>query len=250
MNRFLFIPLTVDVDEWLIWAKEEKIHKTFIEFIAKNPEYLLRSAGAGNVNGSRMVGQQSATPRSWAKAAVNAVALEKMNADDDTFRTMIVGKVGIEIGGLFYTYYKEHNKMYGVQDVIKFVEDNKGIMNTSSIKKYQESVDKMGELLKKDIENVEHPQLQLVAEKLVDLYTNENGDGIFSLEDSYKIENKMKILPLTALLYAMPLELAAATIRQYKTENKKYYLLWNGDNEGELTRRIMAVKDNNQNWIK
>lgn len=238
MNRFCFMTLNVNPTLWLQYAREKNLHKIVQLYITKNEEKLF------NVDSvTKAVQPQTATPRSWTKLAHNLTFLEEINADDDTIRTMIVGKIGTAIGGQFFNFYKENSKAFSVQDVIDFCGKYK--MDLKSPKKYQEQIIKMSEDLQKELEDVEHVVMQSIVDKLV--------DNVKHLEVTPKeledLNQKKHLLPIAVMMTAIPLEVAGSMLTQYKT-TPEFKFLYMADVDSAVTRKCAAIKNKDEGWIK
>jgi len=238
MNRFCFMTLSVNVVEWLEYAKEKQLHPAVIDFITKHEDKLFFQDDKTSI--------QSATPRSWTKLSANLRALENLEANDDAIRTTIVGKLGIAIGGQFFTYYGDRVKLFGTKDVLKFIKDNKSMIDTSSDKKYQASIEKLADKFRDVIKDFEHIQLVQVTEKFVEEFFEQ---GLVKT-DLDTIEGKLKVLPNALMLTAVPLEVAATLFETFKADQVKYALLWNSDVEQTIVRKCVAAKTKDPKWLK
>lgn len=120
LDRFLTINIEADAKSWIDWAHKNNIHKSIISFISKNPEKL---------NYRPENGSKGSTPRALAKLS----AFINLDEDiDDVLLQIICGKIGIEVGLLFYNYLEEHLKMISIEDIEDFV--NTEYKNDSNIK--------------------------------------------------------------------------------------------------------------------
>jgi len=236
MNRFCFMTLAVNPTLWLQYAREENLHKIVQLYITKNEEKLF------NVD-SKSAQPQTATPRSWTYLAHNLSFLEEVNADDDTIRTMIVGKVGTAIGGQFYNFYKENSKSFSAQDVIDFC--SKYTLDLKSPKKYQEQIVEIADALQKEIEGVEHVVMQSIIDKLVDNVKHLT----VTPKELESLEQKRHLLPIAVMMTAIPLEVAGSMLTQYKT-TPEFKFLFMADVDSAVTRKCAAIKNKDNGWVK
>lgn len=227
VNRFLVINYEASVSEWLQWGKDQDVHPAVLSFISKNEDKLVYSDERS---------EQSATPRSWHMLSKNLKVLEEKGhaSNNEMLRTMLVGKVGVALGGQFYNFYREFSKLVDPKDVIDFVKKQKfDVANFQA--NLEEIADKMSKKLLKD---VEHINLISLTEKLLKQYF---ADEAVTITDKSTLEDKKYILPLTAMLYSLPIEVAASIVKQYKSTPEYSYLIL-GDVNKTLARKLFNIK--------
>lgn len=226
VNRFLYTKMEVNVTEWLAWASKNNVNSTILSFISKNEDRLFFEDARS---------EQSATPRSWTMLSRNIDALTSFcTPSSEVLKTLFVGKLGTAVGGQFYSFYKEYSKNIEPQDVIEFVKTQK-----IDVSKYQETIMHVAENMKKElIKDAEHIVLLGLVEKLTKSYFNV-GITKETLKDNV---DKKAVLPLAALLRAIPLEVAAAAIKQLQENRALYEIAVYADVNRDLVTKLATIK--------
>lgn len=86
VNRVLILNVRIDVAEWLAWAKANAVRQDVYDFIASNPESLLRSVPEKPVPFS--------TPRAWASLSRAIELVQKSGKiNHDLVRALALGRV-------------------------------------------------------------------------------------------------------------------------------------------------------------
>jgi hypothetical protein len=224
MDRFLHYRLNSNADQWLEWARIEKIHPVIIKFISNNKDKLYAKDENANIY---------PTPRSWAKLSELLFSYENKNMENESILyNLICGKIGYTVGAQFMTYYKENSKIIEVKDIEDIVKKE----YPKSAKKYGEgtvkAVDNVAKKIKKEIDELEIPLLKELTKNLVNKYLTE--EATF---ESAK--------PLICYLHALPIEQLTSTIKeiQMKSEendDNKYDILAMISPEKEIFRRIVS----------
>lgn len=108
LDRFLVIDMTVDAFDWLAYARND-INDTICAFISEKPEYLhyMQKDNSGG-----------ATPRSWEELSEY---LKNPIQNNVILEGIITGKVGKEVGSLFYVYYKNYSSILKIEDIVEKV---------------------------------------------------------------------------------------------------------------------------------
>lgn len=226
-NRFLKINVDANATSWLEYAKRKNLHHTVISFIAKNEDKLFFESENGD--------EQSATPRSWTMLSENLKVLEQSSEKDNKnlLKAIIIGKIGTAIGGQFFNYYLENSKLLDTKDIVEEV--------NKLAKKYknldiQSQIEKVAEDLKQGIlVGQESIQLQDLINKMVRMY-HEKG---ITKEDI--IADRKVVLPLSSLMYAVDIELAASIFKENKGTDH-YDIIVHCDVDKKLCKKIVDIK--------
>lgn len=95
--------VSFDFNNWIVWARKNKIHDLILAFLSNNPELVI-----GETNTDTYA---SASPRGWTMAS-NAIIKAKNNkiVDIDTIYNIVCGFVGKDIGIKFKLWYEYYRK--------------------------------------------------------------------------------------------------------------------------------------------
>ena len=107
-DRFILINMTVDAFDWLDYARNT-VNEVICAFISENPDKL---------HYTQKDGEDGSTPRSWEKLSEY---LKNPIENNIILEGIIRGKVGKEVGSLFYVYYKNYNSILKVEDIVEKV---------------------------------------------------------------------------------------------------------------------------------
>ena len=189
LDRFLIIDMTVDAFDWLDYARNN-INEVICSFISENTDKLhyMQKDGA---NGS--------TPRSWEQLSEY---LKNPIENNVILEGIISGKVGKEVGSLFYVYYKNYNSILKIEDIVEkvFSIKHKSIAEIATeLKIYTSTIETVR---KHDLIN----QLLLLCE-----------DELNS--ESYNILT----LTLISLLSSLNFEISISFCKKLKTTDKDLY---------------------------
>ncbi|URZ00660.1 AAA family ATPase [Clostridium felsineum] len=181
-DRFVWIYLDSDVNAWLEWGYENKIHKDVLGFIASFPEYLSTPNSKESIK---------ATPRSWERVSnIYKAYIEKNKAvSKNIFYNLIRGNVGTSIA----------------QDFINYIEESKyPIISPEDIFKNNDITYEIKERVKKE----SHSRLFLAAKNI-----------LFHLES---IENRAtKIELFSQFLGLYPNDLKLGIMQNIKSDSSK-----------------------------
>lgn len=98
LNRFMHLHVDYDINIWLKWAKENKIHESVITYLTNHPNDLSLKEWQSHL-------KAFPTPRSWEVVSQIVTLAEKQN-NTEYLLTLISGAVGIEVGQKFINSYK------------------------------------------------------------------------------------------------------------------------------------------------
>ena len=189
LDRFLIIDMTVDAFDWLDYARNI-ISEVICAFISENPDKLhyMQKDGA---NGS--------TPRSWEQLSEYFKTPIENNV---ILEGIISGKVGKEVGSLFYVYYKNYNSILKIEDIVEKV---------FSIK--HKSITEIATELKTFAGDIETIRKHDLINQLLQLAKDELNSK------SYNILT----LTLISLLSSLNFEISIAFSKKLKVQDKDLY---------------------------
>jgi MoxR-like ATPase len=188
LDRFLIIDMTVDAFDWLDYARNN-INEVICSFISENPDKLHYMQKDNN----------GSTPRSWEQLSEY---LKNPIQSNVLLEGIITGKVGKEVGSLFYVYYKNYNSILKIEDIVEKVFEikHKSISEIASeLKTFAGAIETVR---KHDLIN----QLLLLAKDELNL-------------ESYNILT----LTLISLLSSLNFEISISFCKKLKTQNKELY---------------------------
>ncbi|HZT88558.1 MAG TPA: AAA family ATPase [Stellaceae bacterium] len=93
INRVFLLQLRLDVREWLVWARDARIHSDILAFIAFMPDALMRPAPLEPVPFS--------TPRAWASLSAALHLAEGAGIIDSTRRALAFARVSAGDAAIF-----------------------------------------------------------------------------------------------------------------------------------------------------
>ncbi len=189
LDRFILINMTVDATDWLDYARNN-INDCICSFISEKPEYL-HYMQKDNANGS--------TPRSWEKLSDY---LKTPIHNNVILEGIITGKIGKEVGSLFYVYYKNYNSILKVEDIVEKVFNIKHKSITEIASELKTFAGAIETIRKHDLIN----QLLLLGK-----------DELNS--ESYNILT----LTLISLLSSLNFEISISFCKKLKTQDKDLY---------------------------
>ena len=212
LDRFLQVKVSLDVESWLSWARNNKINNIITSYIAENPRDLYNVPKDGQT--------RITTPRSWATLSRYIDLFEKTQ----TFDVEIVsGRIGEALAFKFQNYYNNFNKQFTIKDVIKLVDisklpkENKNILISEFNKRKLDTL-QIRELALLGLKKFEKDMkaINIPSEYTADY---ENAKNCVS-DDELK-----KVNPLMSLLYALKPEELASVINELKQNDEEYKLL-------------------------
>lgn len=110
INRMAHVAVIADVDAWLKWAMDNKIHPLVYEFVREHPRHLWKNPPKEE--------RCFSTPRSW---HMLSTMLHSWGEDIDvaTVRTLAQGTVSPDHAQLFATWYKNRDQRYLLNHILK-----------------------------------------------------------------------------------------------------------------------------------
>ena len=115
LDRFLSIPVEIDVQGWLDWARGKNVNKIVRAFIADNPSKLHFMPEEGSDD---MIG---ATPRSWTKLAA---FIDNINdIPKELHYPIINGKIGKALSAQFLNFMNNYKSMISIEDIEALVKE-------------------------------------------------------------------------------------------------------------------------------
>lgn len=189
LDRFLIIEMTLDAFDWLDYARNN-INEAICSFISENPDKL-HFMQKDNLNGS--------TPRSWEQLSGHLKIPMENNV---ILEGIITGKIGKEVGSLFYVYYKNYSSILKIEDIVERV-----------FKIKDKSIEEISSNLKSFIKDVETIRKHDLSNQLLELAKEEL--------DSEKYN--ILTLTLISLLSSFNFEISLAFSKKLKAQNKDLY---------------------------
>jgi len=203
LDRFLHVTVECDAKSWLEWGRLNKVNNVVRDFIAAHPDRLHWTPEDGGIG---------ATPRSWTKLGSYMDKIEFI--PDEVIFQVFKGKVGVELGSQFFSFYKNYVDVITADDIINVVKDHKD--DTSDI-------EQLGDIIREVIITQEAIQKSELADQLNDIAKDTND-----------------LLPLLAFLYATEVEICVSFLKKMKTDMKRYSELAKLD--GELNNKQLFVR--------
>ena len=103
-SRFLRVQVKADVDEWLAWARANRLHEAVVDAVeAGREEALTRSSG---------------NPRAWAYASRLFEAFDPSNDSEDTLLAALVGVLGDRWGTIALRTFTTAQKPLAASEVV------------------------------------------------------------------------------------------------------------------------------------
>ena len=212
LDRFLQVKVSLDVESWLSWARNNKINNIITSYIAENPRDLYNVPKDGQT--------RIATPRSWATLSRYIDLFEKTQ----TFDVEIVsGRIGEALAFKFQNYYNNFNKQFTIKDIIKLVDISKAPKENKNIL--------ISEFNKRKLDTLQIRELALLGLKKFEKHMKAINIPSEYTADYEKAKNCVsddelkKVNPLMSLLYALKPEELASVINELKQNDEEYKLL-------------------------
>lgn len=111
LNRYMVFDLEVSADEWVAWAKENKILPEVVSYIRQHPNNLIYS-------GDFKPNQVYPTPRSWERFSATLNDVEKHERDPFTVYQLAGTTLGQETASAFRTFFEEFGRQAVPEDII------------------------------------------------------------------------------------------------------------------------------------
>ena len=190
LDRFLYVDMTLDVNDWLDYARNN-LQESICAFISENPDKL-HYMPLDNSKGS--------SPRSWEQLSEYFKGEEISN--NIVLEGIISGKVGKEVGSLFFIYYKNYKNILKVEDIVERVFD----LKTKNL----ETISKEIKTFIKDVETIRKHDL---LNQLLDLSARE------LQSENYNVLS----LSLLGFLISLNFEISIMFCKKLKSENSDLY---------------------------
>ncbi|MDT8716312.1 AAA family ATPase [Clostridium sp. 19966] len=137
-NRFVWLEMDTDVQNWLEWGKskdenkdyESNIHDDVLEFISAFPQYLNRPDSLETVK---------ATPRSWERVSdtYRLYLRKKDQIKENILFNIIKGNVGAAIAQEFLSFLENRKKIIRVEDVFNNKEIDENLLMNLRTENYE-----------------------------------------------------------------------------------------------------------------
>jgi hypothetical protein len=182
LDRFLHINVEADTTAWLKYGREKGLNEIVLNFISENPDKL-------NYTPEEGIGS---TPRSFEKLAGFIDNFDK--TPPEIHFNIIKGKVGSEVGAIFYSYYKEYSKAITLKDIEACYTKNKKL-----------HIEAQGEMMAELLKDQE-------AIKVIEL-----------INQSFTKHLEKKPEVTLAFLYGLPIEILASVLKDLRKSNPEGY---------------------------
>ncbi len=193
LDRFVTVELKADANEWLNYARENKLNQIIQKYIAKFPKMIWTKPKDGS---------KGTTPRSWEKVSE---LLKHTDIKSSAMYTILKGRLGKYCAAEFITFLKQHEQMVGISDVKNLIKEHYDSNesdrdNLNNIKTYLQDI----------IQDLQPPLLNNLAYQI--------------LENALEKNN---FLVLNMYVNAMDMEIATAFIKTIKNEHNDHFKEWN-----------------------
>jgi hypothetical protein len=105
INRMVHINIKASVEDWVEWARAERLHPLIIEYIIKNPDHLMSSPDDSE--------EPFSTPRSWHILSDALCEIDK-SASFDLILAICMGAITPSHARNFFEFSKDRLKQYSV----------------------------------------------------------------------------------------------------------------------------------------
>lgn len=138
-DRFSIMEFDLTIEDFLEYGKSIQTPKVILDFLSLYPQYLhtfLENRNKKtNTEKYKILNDRCATPRSWTQLGENI----KNSEENDNILDIIVSRVGMEVGSIFYTYFQNNKNNISINDITNLIDTNKTLEeNTKEITKYFE----------------------------------------------------------------------------------------------------------------
>lgn len=190
LDRFLIVDMTVDAEDWLSYARSKQLNEVICDFISENSDKL-HYMQKDNENGS--------TPRAWEELSEY---LKETIENNTVLEGIISGRIGAEVGSLFYVYYKNYSNIMKIEDIVQKVYNFK-----------DKPIQEISLQIKQMIKSTETIRIKDLVNQLLVLAKDE------------LISEKYNILSLTliSLLTALNFEISLAVCKKLKVQDAELY---------------------------
>lgn len=199
-GRFTIIDFELTIDDFLDFGQSIGTPKAILDFVALNPQYLHtflnNRAKKTKTDKYQILNDRCATPRGWTQLGENL----KNATNDDDILDIIIGRIGTEVGSLFYTFYKNYNNNVSIDEITNLIN-------------IEQSLDENTQKIKEFLDNNKQ-ETNTIITFLERLYEN--------IEFEKNIGNKNN-LSFFAFANAINMELITMFINKLKIENQENY---------------------------
>ena len=189
LDRFLLVDLEVSVQDWLKYATACEIVPSIIEFITENPDRLhfIPEEGKGS------------SPRAWEELSD---ILKNDIKNQIVLSGIMKGKLGKEVGSLFYVYYKKYNELFKIDDLLQIVFENS-----------KKSIKEISNIIKEKTNDLETIRKHSLLNQLFVLATNELKSKEYNIMS----------LSLLSFLSSLNFEISLMFTKKLQNENPELY---------------------------
>lgn len=190
LDRFLIVDMTIDVEDWLKYARSKEMKDVICDFISENP---------GKLHYMQKDNENGATPRAWEELS------EYLTCDienDIVLDGIITGRIGKEVGSLFYVYYKNYKNIMKIEDIVEKVFNLK-----------EKPISEISEELKIFIKSIETIRIKDLVAQLINLSSEELNSGKYNI----------LALTLISLLSSLNFEISLSICKKIKVQDSELY---------------------------
>jgi len=196
LDRFLIVDMTIDAEDWLLYARSKQLNSVICDFISENTDKL-HYMQKDDENGS--------TPRAWEELSLYLDVKIDNNA---VLEGIICGRIGKEVGSLFYVYYKNYKNIMKMEDIVEKVHSLKE-------KDPQISINELSLELKSMTKSTETIRLKDLVTQVLNL----------SREELKTKKYNILSLTLISLLTSLNFEISLAICKKLKVQDVELYSL-------------------------
>lgn len=136
-DRYSVINFELTLDDFIEYSNSIDTPKVIIEFLKTYPKYLhtfLENRNKKNkLEKYKVLNDRCATNRSWTQLGE---CLKNKTTDTDIFE-LIIGKVGLEVGEQFYSFYTNFENTISVDTIYNLIDENSTLVdNTFNLQNY------------------------------------------------------------------------------------------------------------------
>jgi hypothetical protein len=172
INRMVHIYIKASVDDWVEWAKAEKLHPLIIEYIIKNPDHLMSPPDDSE--------EPFSTPRSWHILSDALCEIDK-NASFDLILAICMGAVTPIHARNFFEFSKDKLKYYSIYALLN------GDITWPTGSKGNEHLAFLAHRLRKNLVNF----LPKESSYVLDIQEEFIAKSLVALKDLYKVNAEL-----------------------------------------------------------
>lgn len=163
VDRFFVVDLAPDTQDWVAWAREEKLDELVIDFITGNDAWL-------DPPKNPEPGAKYQSRRSWEFFATAAGTLDLFaHPEDVKLYTIAVGYLGVECASAFTNFAKSIDNRIDITDVLNEYGKVKKKVKKAAQDKLLDIVERLGKHVTENLDKVDDTQGACLKEFMNDL---------------------------------------------------------------------------------